>query len=493
MVDATRRSLLLAGAALAAFRPATATAQPRPSPSIRDWLARHAVRLRSLDFADDDFTDLEPVGRAIGDARVVQLGEPSHGAGSSFAAKARLVRFLHQRLGFDVLVWESGFYDLGQVRSALGAAGNPVAAAQRGILRIWSAAEQCAPLFHYAKASLAGRRPLEMAGYDMQFTAEGSAGLFAAELRGFIQAGGFAEGSAFADQAIAAFTRLSAYSDGRQRKAGELARTLPAGAARSEAMAAWEAGEGASLRATRSDLGQLQLAVRELRGLIERRRTAFARIHGASRMSFMVRALENLAGFGANLHERHGADRPPGAGGASVASENRRDALNAANMEWLMAEAYPGRKLIVWAHNAHVMDAYYGPDWASVSTTPRSGWMKPTGAFLAERLGEQVYTIGMTTWSGEDGFAALIPATPVAPASDGSLEGALHALGAPYLFVDLRAARRGRDPLRGPLTMRVPKYEEEIIDDPARPFDGILFIDRMERATRVGPAPTPTG
>jgi hypothetical protein len=55
------------------------------------------VAIRTVDPADQDFSDLEPLRAAIGTARIVQLGEPSHGAGSSFAAKTRLVMFLHQR------------------------------------------------------------------------------------------------------------------------------------------------------------------------------------------------------------------------------------------------------------------------------------------------------------------------------------------------------------------------------------------------------------
>src|SRR5262245_11525127 len=71
---------------------------------LQDWMAEHAVSIRSIDVKDDDFSDLEPLMAAIGTSRVVQMGEPSHGAGSAFAAKARLIKFLHQRMGFDVLV-----------------------------------------------------------------------------------------------------------------------------------------------------------------------------------------------------------------------------------------------------------------------------------------------------------------------------------------------------------------------------------------------------
>lgn len=80
----------------------------QPSDKLQDWIVEQAVTVRSIDAADEDFRDLEPLVDAIGSATVVQLGEPSHGAGSAFAAKVRLIKFLHERMGFDVIAWESG-------------------------------------------------------------------------------------------------------------------------------------------------------------------------------------------------------------------------------------------------------------------------------------------------------------------------------------------------------------------------------------------------
>src|SRR5205823_1726823 len=70
------------------------------------WLKSHATIIRSIDPADSDFSDLEPIRRAIGDARVVMLGEQSHGDGATFHAKTRLIRFLHEKCGFDVMAFE---------------------------------------------------------------------------------------------------------------------------------------------------------------------------------------------------------------------------------------------------------------------------------------------------------------------------------------------------------------------------------------------------
>src|SRR6185437_6298205 len=68
---------------------ARASTPPPSVDELQTWIAGHAVAVRTIDPSDKDFGDLEPLIDAIGSARVVQLGEPSHGAGSAFAAKVR--------------------------------------------------------------------------------------------------------------------------------------------------------------------------------------------------------------------------------------------------------------------------------------------------------------------------------------------------------------------------------------------------------------------
>ena len=201
----SRRAFLLTGTS-AALAGKTASAQPRDG--LQTWLESHAAPVRTIDATDEDFTDLEPLGDAIGSARVVQLGEPSHGAGSCFAAKARIVKFLHQRHGFDVLVWESGLYDVALAQAGMRGADDAMTAARRGVFALWSMAAEVKPLFDYIKASQATVRPLEMAGFDMQVTADGSTVRFAEDLRAFIaglrDAGLRERATSLAEQGLAA-------------------------------------------------------------------------------------------------------------------------------------------------------------------------------------------------------------------------------------------------------------------------------------------------
>lgn len=252
-------------------------------------------------------------------------------------------------------------------------------------------------------------------------------------------------------------------------------------------MAGWETDVGAALRPTQTDLDGLLQTTSQLVDLLQTQANAWAQVHDARRCGFIARTVANLAGYGANIHAQHGADRPTGddAAGAALAREIRRDALMAVNLRWLVEHGYPGRKYIVWAHNAHIMNAYYGADWRSVDHVPAPDRMKPVGAFVKQWYGPQVYTIGFTAYDGEDGWVGAPPSALPAASAD-SLEARLHRLGHEQLFLDLRAMRDRPDhPLRQAQTLRLPKYDEVTLADLHLVYDAIIYIDRMTPATLI--------
>ena len=411
------------------------------SDALQARIAANAVAVRSVAAADEDFSDLEPLAKAVGPAQVVALGEPGHGAGTSFAAKVRLVKFLHQRLGFDVLVWESGMYDVSLSDAGMRGNDDPIAAARRGVFQLWSGAEDVKPLFDYVKASQATPQPVIMAGFDMQVTADGSMERFASDLQAFVQT---LKQPAFRNEMIALAEQALA---ARKRMFG-------------------------SKFADESDLTALDQAAGSLLKAIRRSRAAFAAVHDAKSVAWMEHWIENMR---LDARQRYDARHSIG---AEVARENRRDARNFENLRWLIQEGYPGRKFIIWAHNVHVMKAHYSADLRTVDIEPKPDDMKTTGAFLAEWLGNRVYSIGMTAYQGKDAMVTGGPTTIIDAAAADSLEGRLHALGQSFVFLDLRA-------LHAPLSARMPKYEGNAIADPSRVYDGIFYIDRMDAAIKL--------
>ncbi len=208
-----RRVLKASGACLGALASGFAWGQASDDDALQHWIERNAVSVNS-----------DRLLTAIGNARIVMLGEPSHGAGTAFAAKVRLVQLLHERLGFDVLIWESGIIDVERTEAGLRGDIDPVESAQRGIFKIWSASAECRPLFAYAKASHAGSRPLSMAGFDMQITAPGTLDYFGAELRAFIgtlDPMTRREAEPLAENVLNHFGRLFRYTDALATKAVE--------------------------------------------------------------------------------------------------------------------------------------------------------------------------------------------------------------------------------------------------------------------------------
>jgi erythromycin esterase len=483
-------SLSLASLAFAAF-----AASPPPD-ELQKWITARAVPVRTVDAADEDFRDLEPLIDSIGSARAVQLGEPTHGSGAAFAAKVRLIKFLHQRMGFDVLAWESGLYDVHLTQAGMRAGADAVAAAQAGILLVWSATEEVRPLFEYARASQSTGRPLDMAGFDMTMNAAYASDRFAADLRTFIRAirdqALRQRAGELAEQAIAAHQHLFARSEVARRIEIESLRAAVSGKALAqsppEAMAAWEKTDAAKLLGRKEDFEALDRAADGLLALTRDQRMAFLQVHAPRQIAFMERAIENLRGNDRKLYDRERSDRPAAGAAASVASNeewNRRDELNARNLRWLVEEGYPGRKIIVWAHNVHLMNAYYGAGVASIHVEPQAGGLKPSGVAMAKWLGNDVYTIAMTSYGGEEGWNS---AKPIAPAPEGSLEWRLHQLGKPYVFLDLRALDGNPNhPMRKPQSIRIDRFRDDTLTDVTRAFDAIFYFDRMAPATRIRP------
>lgn len=80
---------------------------PQPAPEeVVSWMKQQAVVLDTAE-AGHGFTDLQPLKEIIADARVVGLGETSHGTREIFQMKHRLLEFLVTEMGFTVFAMES--------------------------------------------------------------------------------------------------------------------------------------------------------------------------------------------------------------------------------------------------------------------------------------------------------------------------------------------------------------------------------------------------
>lgn len=321
-----------------------------------------------------------------------------------------------------------------------------------------------------------------MAGFDSSLTAPFAN--LAAELRAFAKLPAQQplqrDVSAAMEALIESFSGITRYVEAFDALNATLVKT--GGDARKAAIERWERETGAALRPNKAMLESFAASHARVTELLRAHERELAQASSPRQAGFMRRIVASLEARAGNLYQRFGSDAPPEADGG-LAAQNSRDACNADNLRWLIEQGYPGRKIIIWAHNAHVMNAYYeAPSWKTIRLDAAANTMKPHGVYLADWLGRHLYTIGFTAYEGEDGWKNL-GATPIPAAREASVEGQWRNVGHAYSFVDLRKAR---GPLRQAQVMRVPKYDEVEIPDPVRPYDGLFFIARMERGTLIG-------
>ena len=342
-----------------------------PEPAQVKWLADNSVRFRSIDPKDDQFEDLQPLKKVFGKARVVMLGEQSHRDGACFETKIRLIKFLHQEMGFDVLAFESGLYDCNVAWQQFQAGKDAQSAAQQGVFGIWTASRQVQPLFEYLASKAATKKPLELAGFDCQFTAAASRDL-TESLREFVK-------------------------------------KLPADTVKAEQVEAACAALNSLIRRSAVDgkLAEFQKTMDQLaEAAAKLARSDSPDQREALLWSQVFRSIRAQAGL-------------TWAGRRSRPDINGRDEQMGKNLIWLAREFYPKRKIIVWAASFHLVRN--APTITPMNPSLNYDKTVPMGHVVHAALGDEAFSVGFTAGGGEHGWAFRRP-NRLAPAPAGTLE-----------------------------------------------------------------------
>lgn len=431
------RSILFTLLLGACGAPAPLLAQPG-SPGLVD----HAVPIHSIDPANTDFADLQPLKALIGDARVVVLGEQSHQEGPVFLAKSRLIKFLHQEMGFDVLVFESGTINGMASGVALADPEIPLSqAASTGIFPVWGMSAQAAPAFQYVRDQAATDRPITLAGFDAQATSQEADVQILAQITKAYAAAGL-EG--LGEDILAAVRRLATFSSKRPspEEFGELEPQLNALAARIKADR--DALEGQNPQAAL----EMELARRSVADLAWFVRMMRFQVAG----TMMTEGLETI---------------------------RERDRRMGDNLVWLADEYYQGRKLIVWAATRHMV--HRQKEIVYPAQPGMYDEMDSAGETVFAELGDEVYTIGFTAGGGEIGSVFREETTPIEAPVEGSVEQAaqMHAMrfGEPFLLIDFDGLAADH-PLRQSQTMRPLGYAWQQAVWPDQ-MDAVFYIETM--------------
>ncbi len=171
-----------------------------------------------------------------------------------------------------------------------------------------------------------------------------------------------------------------------------------------------------------------------------------------------------------------------------VTSWNLRDKHMAQTLEALLAHLdrhhdVPSARIVVWAHNSHVGDARATEVWADGQLT--------LGQLVRQRYGGQARLIGFSTYAGTvtaaSEWGGVAERKAVRPALNGSIEELLHETGRSTFLVSAQISSEAAEPLSAVRLGRAigviyrPETERQSHYFHVRPsdqFDAMIHIDR---------------
>ena len=335
-----------------------------------------AVAVASL--TSTDFSDLRPLRRRLDGVRIVQLGESSHGAAEYNRVKTRLVRFLHEEMGFDVLAFESDPY---QCALADRRAGEVPARTTLGncVVGVWHT-EEMVELFEYLRETRKTDRPLVLAGYDIQPIGPNK--------------------DRRPDYIAAVAARL------------DPARAEAARALDREFLDAYARPSSERRKLFRERRADWLRRYTELhRFLVDNEKALLAAHAGSDDPLAPLLAQQTVWSTRQYLMQQTSP--------TNLIYAESRDWGMAQNLTFLAERLYPGKRIIAWAHNAHVQHAQDRIDLTGVEEPALAS--RAAGSWLKARYGSRLFTIGLYAADGRmtRNDRREIEVSPVKP---GSLE-----------------------------------------------------------------------
>jgi len=132
------------------------------------WLREHAVPLQTVE-AGHGFTDLQPLGLMVGNARIVELGEATHGTREFFQLKHRLVEFLASQKGFTIFSIEANMPEAYRLNDfVLNGVGDPKQLLKGLYFWTWNTEEVLDMILWMRDYNKSGKGRIEFTGFDMQ-------------------------------------------------------------------------------------------------------------------------------------------------------------------------------------------------------------------------------------------------------------------------------------------------------------------------------------
>ncbi|MFN8288933.1 MAG: erythromycin esterase family protein [Chitinophagaceae bacterium] len=316
--------------------------------TIRTYVESQKQVIRTTDPADTDYSDLDVFGNAVGDKRVVFLGEQDHGDAPSFLAKTRLIKYLHEKKGFNVLAFESDFFGMNEGLKGVKDTLSFRKYMQANIFTIWTYCDACHDLFYdFLPAAFTSSRPVTLTGFDNQPHSWYSKRNYRRYLDSVLTKDKYPLENFDAQKA-----QLLDWTDTLIKNYGR----------------------GYTPTALYTNMDNF------LQQLVRYHTEHYGK-------DFTCNLLMSIKTFANQSHT------------AGFSKLNIRDAQMAANLNWLVNVKYKGEKIIVWAHNYHVMDK----SWDAMGHNAGKHYSMGNEFLKDSQNREQSYVLGFDSKTGTAG------------------------------------------------------------------------------------------
>ncbi|MCP4216355.1 MAG: erythromycin esterase family protein [bacterium] len=356
-----------------------------------EWVRENAEPILSL--TSDNYDDLQFLKPLLESKRIVQLGESGHGVKEFNMMKVRLIKFLHREMGYDIIAFESGIFECFNANRNI-----PTLTAERimrnSIFPVWHTREGLR-LFDYIKETYDSERPLILAGFDTQMTSRQGVAKRPAFLRDVVAA----VDPVYAEEVYNIdYSFVHIYLD---------------------------EGYGAMETYVMENKDALTGDYENMVAFFDTHKNLLLQAYAGEPLVPLI-ARQTAWSVTQFLEQVYYADVP------ALYPVPIRDKGMADNVEYLLNVVYPDKKIINWAHNAHIrhnndetinLFSYHGT--------------KMMGTWLLQRHPDELYTIGIYMHQGEgaDNVRKTYQITP--PTNTGHLCYVLSLSGEEMCFTDM--------------------------------------------------------
>lgn len=323
---------------------------------------------------DGRFLNLETLNKNFEGVRVVTLGEQTHFDGATFDAKIQFIKYLHEELGFNILAFESGYFDCSKAAELL-ASGNSKGILKEAVFGVWDN-KSLAELEEYILYTQKTAAPLIVTGFDAQFSGSLSKKYLFEDLSAFLKNIGASE--------IINDPNWKDFGSAVQRQI-----------------------KYSNFYKKPSTIDT------SLIGTFCRKISDFIPNANVSINEFWLKVVSNLKN-----DSKH-----------RFSNENFRDSIMAENLLNLVEQRFKNDKVICWGATSHFIY-----NQKAIKSKEYETFI-PMGEYLHQKLNKSLFTIGFTSYKGK---AGSIITHQLKEAPKESYEGRLGEKGYSYAFTSFR-------------------------------------------------------